>query len=93
MVLPSTSISPVAMAGLIVASLRARTRPVTLSTYSLRTRSAVEMLSVSGSKDHLHDPLAIAQVEKDHAAVIAAAVHPAAERDRLLDVALRSSPQ
>jgi len=48
--LPSTSISPVAIAGLTVASERARTRPVTCSTYSLRTRSARwKCSSVSGS--------------------------------------------
>jgi hypothetical protein len=44
-------------------------------------------------KDHLHDTLAVAQVEKDHAAVIATAVHPATEGDRFVDVALRRRPQ
>ena len=37
-------------------------------------------------EDHLPQPLAVAQVEEDHPAVIARRVHPAAKRDRLADV-------
>ena len=35
---------------------------------------------------HLHDALAIAQIEEDHAAVIPAAIHPPAEGHCLVDV-------
>jgi hypothetical protein len=33
--------------------------------------------------DHLHQAFAVAQVDEDHAAVVAAALHPAAQRHGL----------
>ena len=38
------------------------------------------------TKDHLGEAFAIAQIDKDHSAVIAAGVHPAGQRDLFADV-------
>ena len=37
--------------------------------------------------DDLHETLAVAQIDEDHAAVIAAPMDPAAKRDRLVEIA------
>ncbi len=42
---------------------------------------------------HLHDARPVPQVDEDQRAVIAAAVHPPGQRDRLTDVLGRRSPQ
>ena len=76
----STSISPLFRSGFTVPSGRRRTRPVTRSTNSLRTRvGGGEGLLAIGIADHLHQALAVAQVDEDHAAMVAAAVGPAVE--------------
>ena len=41
---------------------------------------------VLGIEDDLRDPFAVAKVDEDHAAVIAAAVHPAGEKDLPADI-------
>ena len=38
-----------------------------------------------GVAHHLHEPGAVAQIDEDHASVVAAPMHPAAERDALSD--------
>jgi hypothetical protein len=38
-----------------------------------------------GLEHDLHEPFAVAQVDEDHAAVVAAALHPAPQHDRLAD--------
>ena len=40
-----------------------------------------------GIADDLHEAFAVAQVDEDHAAVVAAAMHPARQRDGLAEVA------
>jgi len=37
-------------------------------------------------RDHLHHAAAVAQVDENHAAVVAAVQHPAGQRDALADV-------
>ncbi len=44
------------------------------------------MLDVFGVDDDLHDPGHVAQVEEHHPAVVAAAGHPAAQRDVLAEI-------
>jgi hypothetical protein len=69
---------------LIVPSGRGRTRPAILSTYSLRTCSATrEDLGAIRVEHHLNQTLAVAQVDEDDPAVVAPALHPAAEDDLL----------
>jgi hypothetical protein len=65
------------------------------STYSLRTCSASANISGrSGIEHHLHQAAAVAQVDEDDAAVVAAAVHPAAKADLFWSMSgLSSSPQ
>ena len=61
---------------------RGRTRPVTAMQYSLRSFSAVaNVAGAVGIADDLHEAFAVAQVDEDHAAVIAAPMHPARQRD------------
>ena len=63
-----------------------RTRPVTLSTYSLRTRSATREHLCSVRIEHdLQQSLAVSQVDEDDAAVISAPVGPAGHRHDLAD--------
>ena len=65
---------------------RARTSPFTWMTNSLRSRSA-SLNSAAGLRveHHLQQALAVAQVDEDHPAVIAAAMHPAGDRDLLAE--------
>ena len=84
----TTSTSPVAMLGLMVSAVRSATMPSTAITYSARTSSA---LAVHGGvdvlvEDDLGDAVAVAQVDEDHAAQIAAAMHPAHQKDGLAGV-------
>ena len=53
-------------------------------TCSPRRRSAAANSSApfSGMEDELHDARAVAQVDEDQAAVVAAAVHPAGDARR-----------
>ena len=81
-----TSISPVAGWVLGAGGRRAHLL-VIFSTNSLRTDSAV--LNISGAvgvAHHLHQTFAVAQVDEDDAAVVAAAMHPAADGDDLVEV-------
>jgi hypothetical protein len=65
---------------------------VTLSTYSLRTCSAGEDLGAVRVEDHLDQPLAVAQIDEDDPAVIAAPMHPAAQDDLLKSVSYQPPP-
>ena len=63
---------------------RTRTRPVTLSTYSLRTRSAIANTSAAVRIEHdLQQPLAVAQIDENDAAMVAAPMRPTGHRDDL----------
>ena len=56
---------------------RGRTLPSTLITYSLRSRSAIAKVSGVVRVAHdLHQPFTVAQVDEDHAAMVATPVHP-----------------
>ena len=84
----TTSTSPVGMLGLTVPSGRGRTVPVSCTTHSGRTplgghEGRARLLGVEGA---LHEPAAVAHVDEDQAAVVAAAVDPAGERDGGADV-------
>ena len=84
-----SSISPVASFGFAMPAGRSATLPVTWITYSARS----VLLSfddrgrrVGRIEDDLRHAVAVAQVDEQAAAVVAVAVDPAAERDRLADV-------
>ncbi len=63
---------------------RARTSPLTCTTNSLRSFSAMAKTSAAFRiEDDLHQAFAIAQVDEDHAAVVAPPVDPAGDADRL----------
>ena len=82
----SSSTLPEARLALAVPAGRARTRPRTWITNSLRSRSASENWAwLSGIEHDLQQALAVAQVDENHAAMIAAAMHPAGNRDLLTD--------
>jgi hypothetical protein len=74
------------MSGLTVPLGRSRTRPVMRSTNSLRRVGGCESSLDVRVVDDLHDAGAIAHVEKDHAAVIAASMHPTTEFDFAIDL-------
>ena len=74
--------------GFTVPAGRSRTLPVTAMQNSLRSFSAVAKVSArSGSHDDLHQAFAVAQVDEDDAAVVAATVDPAGHGDGLVEVA------
>ena len=76
-----TSISPLRRSGSPCLRGGGARRPCTRSTNSLRTRSAAAKVSCAVRvAHHLHQALAVAQVDEDDAAVVAAAVGPAEER-------------
>ena len=84
----STSTSPVASAGLTVPSGRGRTRPVDLED-PLGAHLLGDDERGAGDvrvEDELDEAGAVAQVQEDETAVVAAAVHPAGERDGLADL-------
>jgi hypothetical protein len=87
-----TSTSPVARFGLGFSRLA--TVPSTATTYSLRHSSARRgrrvLLFVA---DDLSEAVAVAQVEEDELAEVAAAVHPAHQQDGLARIGGASSPQ
>ena len=69
-------------------------RPVTFTTNSLRSFSAVaKVAGVVGIAHDLHQAFAVAQIDEDHAAMIAAAVHPAVQRDGLVQMPGGTRPQ
>ena len=71
-----------------VPSGRGRTRPVTAMQNSLRSVSAVANVAArSGIAHDLHEALAVAQVDEDDAAVVAAAMDPAQSGDGLVEMA------
>ncbi len=75
----SISISPVGILGLMASGARRRTLPTAATTYSGRTMLA---LRVAFGREflvehHLADAGAVAQIEEDQVAVVAAAVDPA----------------
>ena len=66
---------------------RRRTLPATCTQNSLRMRSAAAKTSAAvGIADDLHQPFAVAQVDEDHPAVVAAAMHPAEQGDHLVEM-------
>ena len=73
------SISPVARLGLTFSGARLLTVPAAVMTSSERSlcASAWAVAGGGGVEDELHDPRALAQVDEDQAAVVAAAMHPA----------------
>ena len=77
----TTSTSPVGMFLLMVFASRSLTVPMTATTYSLRSCSAFSWTSASVSviEHDLGDAGAVAQVDEDEVAEIAAAVHPSHE--------------
>ena len=82
----STSTSPLARFGLTVpAGRRAHLAGHPQHVLVAHAVGGREGLGAVGIAHHLHQALAVAQVDEDHAAVVAAAVHPAAERDGLAD--------
>ena len=71
---------------LTVPSGRGRTRPVTAMQNSLRSVFGDgEGGGAVGIAHHLHQALAVAQVDEDDAAVVAAAMDPAHQRDGLAE--------
>ncbi len=80
--------APEAMLALRAPSGRRRTLPVSLTTYSLRTRSPWRRFRRDPIEHHLGQAFAIADVEKDDPAVVTAAVDPTAEGDFLAVPAL-----
>ncbi len=79
----TTSISPVGMLGFSSPAARRRTLPLTATTNSGRAASALAM-RVAGElliEHDLGDAGAVAEVEEDEVAVVAAAVDPAHEDD------------
>ena len=84
-----TSTSPVGILGLFVPAGRWRTLPVTLTTHSLRSAAALleQFLRQIGRVEHgLRAAFAVADVNEDEAAEVAAGMDPAGQRDGLPDV-------
>ncbi len=84
----STSISPETRFGLAVPSGRGRTTPGHADHELVAQRlGGGERRRAVGVADDLHEALAVAQVDEDDAAVVAAAVDPAHQRDGLVQMA------
>ena len=83
-----TSISPVGRLAFSVPARRSCTVPLICSTYSPRTLGSdrVGVGAACGLMTTCTRPRAVAQVEEDQAAVVAAAVHPAGQRHCLAGV-------
>ena len=77
----TSSTSPVGMFLLMVLASRCFTVPITAITYSLRRVSALAWAAAFSSllKHHLRHAGAVAQIDENHAAVVAAAVDPSHE--------------
>ena len=87
------SISPVAILGLLVPAGRARTLPETVTTHSLRREAARSKSSrgqIGGIKDGLGAAFAVADVNKNEAAEVAAGMDPAGKDDGLPGVSGRN---
>ncbi len=84
----SISISPVGILGLIASLSRKRTLPTAATTYSGRTCSPFAWPSGIRLvvKHHLRNSCAVAEVEEDQVAVVAAPVHPAHQHHLLARV-------
>ena len=84
-----TSISPVASFGFAAPSGRWATLPVTCSTHSQRIGfREFQIFRAAFRRNHdLGFAVAIAQIDKQHALMIAVRIDPTAKRDRLTDVA------
>ena len=82
----TSSTAPDSRCGLTVPAGRARTVPLTRTTNSLRSRSAsVNTGREFGVEHHLQQALAVAQVDENHPAVVAAAMDPAGDADLLAE--------
>src|SRR5579863_9495498 len=79
----SSSTLPLGRCAFSVPAGRLRSLPLTLTTYSLRRRSA-SANSAARVEHHLHQALAVPEVHEDHPAVVAATVHPARQADLLV---------
>jgi hypothetical protein len=83
-----TSISPVGILALFVPAGRCRTLPVMLTTHSLRRRRPARTVpgQIRRIKHRLRAAFAVADVNEDEAAEVAAGMDPAGQRDGLPDV-------
>ena len=79
------SISPVARFGLTFSGARSTISPSAETTCSERRSSATAKASPGGMDDELHEPGAVAQVDEDQTAVVAAAMDPAGHPHRVAD--------
>ena len=81
MSLTASSISPVGRFGLTLPSSRRTTSPAARTTCSERSALGLRERLAAGVRveDELDDARAVAQVDEDQAAVVAAAVHPAGD--------------
>ena len=81
-----SSTSPVGSFGLMVSAVRGTTLPVTVTTLS--GRAAFDLLEerARGIDHALGDAVVVAQVDEQQVAVVALAVDPAGEADRLAGV-------
>ena len=77
---------PVGSSGFSVPAGRRRTLPSTRITHSERTVSAGPKAGESGSDHALRDAVMVAQVDEQHAAVVADAVAPAGQAGDLADI-------
>ena len=78
----NTSMSPVGRSGLSVPAGRCRTRPSIRTTHSDRSFSAVRNAGRVGVGDHLGEPVMVAQIDEQHAAMVADAMAPSRQPDR-----------
>ena len=86
---PAARPGPRPASALAVPAGRARTRPRMRTQNSPRSRSASANTSLRVRIEHdLQQPFAVAQVDEDHPAVIAPAMHPAGDADLLADEGL-----
>ena len=86
---PAARPGPTARLALAVPAGRARTRPLMRMQNSPRSRSASANTSLRVRIEHdLQQPFAVAQVDEDHPAVVAPAMHPAGHADFLADEGL-----
>ena len=79
----TTSISPVGSFGLVASGPRATTSPVIVTTNSARRCSSIAQRLAARAGDDLGEPVMVAQIDEQHAAMIALAVDPAGQADAL----------
>ena len=82
------SIAPVGRFGLVASGPRATTSPSIVTTDSARRCSSTRERLAVGAADDLGQAIMIAQVDEQHPAMVALAVHPAGQADAGTDIAL-----